>query len=186
MRKYGIYARDIMTRNPITTSPNISVKSAVKLMLKYNVGSLLIVSGKELNGILTEKDIIKKVVAKGVDPCKVKVNEVMTKKVKTVTPEEDLYSVAALMTRAGIRRAPVVEGGRLVGMITANDLLKIEPKIVEILLDSIEIRESSSKPVKESNVVSGVCEVCGNYQDELKLVSGRYVCDACGEEVNAV
>ncbi|MCW1306398.1 MAG: CBS domain-containing protein, partial [Candidatus Nanoarchaeia archaeon] len=107
-----ILAKDIMTTKPVTIRPEASIVEASKLMLRRGVGSLLVVNKQKVIGILTEKDIISKVVSKNKDPKKVKVKDVMTTELITVGPELDLFEIAKIMNSREVRRLPVCDGDK--------------------------------------------------------------------------
>ncbi|MFQ5906754.1 MAG: cyclic nucleotide-binding/CBS domain-containing protein [bacterium] len=116
---------DCMKREVKTVSTGTTVASAVKEMANHNVGSLVIVENQRPVGIFTERDLLKRVVAPGKDPAKMKIGDVMTKDVFTVEAGEFIGNVYHSLTEKGIRHAPVVEKGVLVGIVSARDLARI-------------------------------------------------------------
>ena len=124
---------EVMNREVKTVSSEASVKEAAELMNEYRIGSLIVVENQEVAGIITERDILVKVVAEGKDPSKVKVSEIMTKNFVSVRPDESVEDAAELMTRYGIKKLPVIESGVLVGILTASDIVASERKLLEKL-----------------------------------------------------
>jgi len=175
---YGILVGDAMTSDPITCKKELSIKQAVALMLSENIGSLLIVKDKKLVGIFTEKDILKKIIAAGMDPEKTKLENVMVRDIFTIGPDADLSEAAELMVRKDIRRLPVVEEEKLVGILTEKDLIRIEPTVVDILLQKKRIEEVSRESSKRTGV-HGPCENCSNFSDDLEEIDGSFVCPHC-------
>ena len=117
--------RDTMTRNPCSIDTGKSVAYAAKMMRDENVGVAPIVEGDRLVGVLTDRDIAIRVVAEGRDPEQVKVEEVASREVVTVDPQQDLGEALRLMARHQVRRLPVVEeDGRLVGVVAQADVAK--------------------------------------------------------------
>ena len=116
---------DCMKREVRTCGSSTTVADAVKEMSKYDVGSLVIVDGKEPIGIFTERDLLKRVVAKDMDPRTAKIGDVMTKEVFTVQAGEYIGNVYHSLTHRGIRHAPVVDQGVLVGIVSVRDLARI-------------------------------------------------------------
>ncbi len=113
----------LMSSPVITISPTATVFEAVKTMAEKRIGSLVVVEGEEIKGIFTERDLISRVIAKELDLKKTTVEEVMTKApLVTITPDADVAEAALLMIKKKIRRLPVVENGKLIGIITAADL----------------------------------------------------------------
>jgi len=145
MVNYGIKVFEIMNHKPVTISPNSSISGAAKLMSEKDVGSLLVVKDKMLVGIITERDITSKVVASRKNSQVTKVSSIMSKNVITVSPNDDLYKVHFLMNKHNFRRLPVVEDGKLVGMLTEKDLIKIEPSIIDVLSEKLKISEPKFK-----------------------------------------
>jgi CBS domain-containing protein len=124
--------REAMRRDVKTIRPNETVRNAAVTMNEKGIGSLVVVSGRgEVVGIITERDILVDVVATGRNPDEVRVEEVMTKDLITITPEKTLEEAADLMTEHKIKKLPVIENNRLIGIITATDLIAYEEKLVE-------------------------------------------------------
>ena len=114
-----------MKRDVKTCSTSTTVFDAVKKMAEHNVGSLVVVDGKKPVGIFTERDLLKRVVAPGKDPEKVTIADVMTKDVFTVEASDFIGNVHHSLSEKGIRHAPVVDKGALVGIISSTDLTRI-------------------------------------------------------------
>ena len=114
--------RDVMTPGVRTVSPSQSLAEAAAVMKGEDVGSVPVVEDDRLAGIVTDRDIVIRVVAERRDPRTVKVDEVASRQLVTVEPEQDLDEALALMARHQVRRLPVVEAGRLVGMLAQADV----------------------------------------------------------------
>ena len=173
--KTGISVRDSMTVKPVTASLETSVKEIAKMMKKGNVGSIIITNKQELVGIVSEKDIVERIVAKGVNFNGLKARDVMTKTLVTIDPNEDIYDALILMGNEEIRKLPVVEKGKLVGLLTSNDILKIEPALFDIMSVRTRLREEHRKPIR---YIEGRCDNCG-FQGPVIKVKNKYLCIAC-------
>ncbi|CDF57575.1 CBS domain-containing protein [Thermobrachium celere] len=114
--------KDIMTRDVITVSPNTPVKEVADLMRKYNIGSVPVCEGNRVVGIVTDRDIVIREVAYGKNPNEVLARDVMTASITTINSEKDIHDAARIMAEKQIRRLPVVEDGRLVGMLALGDI----------------------------------------------------------------
>ena len=114
--------RDVMTPTVQTVSPSQSLAEAAEVMKGEDVGSVPVVEEGRLAGILTDRDIVMRAVAERRDPQAVKVDEVASRELVTVEPEQDLDEALALMARHQVRRLLVVEQGRLVGMLAQADV----------------------------------------------------------------
>jgi CBS domain-containing protein len=137
--------REVMTPSVQSASPSQPVAEAAELMKGQDVGSLPVVQEGRLVGILTDRDIVVRAVAERRDPRAVTVDEVASREVVTVGPREDLDDALALMARHKVRRLPVVDEGRLVGMLAQADVaLEAKEKQVGELLE--EISEPTSPP----------------------------------------
>ncbi|GAA5178442.1 CBS domain-containing protein [Niveibacterium umoris] len=110
--------------NVLTVSPDHSVLSALELMAKHDVGSVLVTEGERLAGIFTERDYARKVVLKGRTSAAAKIGELMTCNVLTVSPTQTIDDCMAIMTNNRIRHLPVVEKGQLIGIVTIGDAVK--------------------------------------------------------------
>lgn len=121
-----------------SVSPNATVFDALKLMADQNIGSVLVMEGERLVGILSERDYARKVVLHGKTSRQTPVREIMTGAVKTVSPEESIDRCMALMTEKRIRHLPVVEEERVIGLISIGDVVKAIIEEQAFLLDQME------------------------------------------------
>lgn len=119
--------RDVMTPEVLVTVPDATVMEAAGLMAKDSRGSIVVVENAKPVAIVTERDLFKKVVAVGLLPKDVHVRDIMSSPLIWITPDEPLRDAARLMNDKEIRRLPVVENDRLVGILTAADLARLEP-----------------------------------------------------------
>jgi len=182
---YNILVREVMTLKPVTISSEKTIYSAARKMEKQNVGSILITENKKLIGILTERDVIKRVLLSGMNAKKTRVMDVMTKRLKTVGPWEDIQEVVEIFNKKGLRRVPVVADGKLVGLVTSKDLLRVEPRIIDALLERLSVREPGRKPLfSGKNMQAGVCEICSNYSDKLVFSEGMWTCEKCFDSLH--
>jgi CBS domain-containing protein len=116
-----VQVRDVMTEATITESPLDSLRSAAERMWRQQTGSLLVAEGDNLIGIITERDILR-AVALGADPDKATVDDAMTTEVYTVSPDMPLQDAAREMAARWIRHLPVVQGERLLGVVSMRDV----------------------------------------------------------------
>jgi CBS domain-containing protein len=121
-----------MQKDVKTIEPDASLAEAAKAMSEFHVGSLVVVDMKELVGIITERDIIK-CVAERKNPEETKVKDAMTKKLVVATSNLTLEEVAEILTKHRIKKLPLVEEGKVVGIVTASDLIAYEEKLIEKL-----------------------------------------------------
>jgi CBS domain-containing protein len=120
-------AKDIIVgRVVVTVGETDSVQVAAQQMSKHNIGALPVVTNNRLVGIVTERDIINKVVAPGNDIASVKVGEIMSRQLVIADADETCDSCTRKMKHANIRHLPVIEGDRLVGILSIRDLLIVD------------------------------------------------------------
>ena len=125
--------KNAMNTKVVVANKDISVKEAARIMAKLRIGSLVILEDEKIIGIITESDIIRKIVATGNDSAGTLIEQVMTKDVVTVDAEKDLGDACQLMVDHEIKRLPVLQDGKLVGIITTTDIIAVEPKLIENL-----------------------------------------------------
>ncbi len=101
-----------------------TVFEAVQLMVDKNVGALLVMKGKDLHGVVTERDYLRKVMVQGKSSKKISVDSIMTEKLICVSPDNSVTEALRLMTGERIRHLPVLEGKRIMGMVSIGDLVK--------------------------------------------------------------
>lgn len=116
--------RDIMTENPVSVRPDSQVVEAARLMASEDVGSLPVVDGDRLVGVVTDRDITVRVVAEGRDAGATTVGDIASSDPVTVEPDSDLDEALREMARNQVRRIPVVEGDRLVGIVAQADVAR--------------------------------------------------------------
>src|SRR4051794_17715393 len=119
--------RDVMTPNPKTVSPNDTVQSAAQLMRAEDTGAVPVVENGRVLAVVTDRDIVVRVVAEGDSPMR-SVRDVASADLVTVSPETSTREASALMSERQVRRLPVVENGRLVGIVSLGDLAVKEGK----------------------------------------------------------
>lgn len=115
---------ELMNKTPITITKQTNMFEAAKLMSEKNLGSLMVVEGKKPIGIITERDILNRLVAKNNLPSDVKADEIMTRDFFSITKDRTVVEANKIMSVKDIRRLPVMEGEELIGMISATDLLR--------------------------------------------------------------
>lgn len=135
---------DIMTKNVIVVEAGKSVAEAAKLMKKYEIGSIIVVEkkgGKHAKGIITERDIVYKVITKLMDISKAKVEDIMSKPLRVVRPDTLVEEAARAMKENKVKRLPVVnESNELVGILSEGDIMRIFPAVIDLLEERASIK----------------------------------------------
>ncbi len=143
--------REVMTHAVTAIDPEAMVVDAAKLMQKHDVGSIPVVDHTGVVGIVTDRDIVVRCIASGADVGNTRVREVMTADLTTVTPETDMNQVTEIMAGRQIRRLPVVEQNRLVGILSLGDIAttqaKYQTEVADTLTDiSVPSRPENTEP----------------------------------------
>lgn len=177
--KTGVKVMDAMTREPITVTPDMNIVQAATRMMEKGVGGALVVEGKEPRGIVTEKDIVEKVVMLNKVPTEVKVRDIMTKMLVTLSPDSDIYDALLLMGDNDVRRLPVIHENKVIGLLTFKDVIRIQPQLFDVIVEKFRVREEGDKVMlAQGKLLQGYCEICNAYES-LYNSRGKYVCEDC-------
>jgi CBS domain-containing protein len=177
-----IRVREAMTEDVVSVLGDTPVNEVARIMAEKNIGSVIVTENKKPVGIVTERDISYRVVARDMKPSEVQVREIMSKGLKTVTQDITLTEASKMMAKHNIRRLPVVEGENLVGIITTKDIVAIAPEQIEILRELSRMREEI---LEREEPDMGTCENCGDKGVELYEVNGIFICESCKEDIGA-
>ena len=173
-----ILVKEAMKTNLVIVKPTITVLEAAKLMKNRKIGNVIVVEKKQPIGILTESDILKKIVAEGINGKDVLVKDVMSTPIIVIEPYINLEEAMNIMGKCNVRRLPVIEKGELIGIITQKDISAISPILHEISREwyDIKVRDES---YFQRQIFSGKCEDCGTLSSNLKSIDGRLLCEDC-------
>lgn len=139
--------REIMTSQLASAAPDTTAEELATMMRDMDTGAIPVVDGEELRGIVTDRDIVLRCVATGGDPSEMTAEEIVSEDLETVQPDSDVEEAAKLMAKRQIRRLPVVQDGRLVGMVSLGDIaVKGEEE------DAADALENVSEGVKATKV----------------------------------
>ncbi len=133
--------RDILAvkgRDIWSIGPDASVYDAMKLMADKEIGALMVTEGAKLVGIISERDYARKVILKGRSSKSTQVKEIMTTRVVYTQPEQNIEECMAVMTEKRVRHLPVIDGGRLVGVISIGDLVKSIISEQKFIIEQLE------------------------------------------------
>ncbi len=173
-----VIVKEAMKTNPVFVKPETTVLEAAQLMKQRKIGNVIIVEQKKPIGILTESDILRKVVAEEKNPNDIPVESVMSTPIVVTDPYVTLKEAMKSMGNCNIRRLPVVEKGELIGIITQRDISRISPMLHEIAHEWYDIK-TRDEAYMRTQVFSGKCEDCGTLSATLKVVDGRLLCEDC-------
>jgi len=178
-----ITVHDAMTSNVITADPKTTIADAAVLMSRFKIGCLVIRSGRELKGLITESDIIEKVVSKNILANEITIGQIMTTNLILIDPGSGLNQAARLMAKNNIRRLPVVNNGKLVGILTSMDVLMVSPELTDLLIENARMEDQRGNLGSE-NPLPGICEHCGNYVEYSDTFDGKFLCEECKEDLD--
>jgi CBS domain-containing protein len=128
-----VIVRDVMSKNVKVVRPDTSVKEVVATMNKFNIGSIIVVQGERPVGIITERDILKRQVEPCLAPETLTARHIMSSPVITINEDVSIEEAAALMTKKRAKRLPVMNNGKLVGVITYTDIVFKVPAMLSVL-----------------------------------------------------
>ncbi|HSV49382.1 MAG TPA: CBS domain-containing protein [Candidatus Acidoferrales bacterium] len=172
--------RDVMSSPVVTMDEDETANRAGVNMDMKDLGAVIVQNkaGKSI-GIITERDLVIRVVAKNLKPDTVKAKEIMTTPLVTIEPEATISDAARRMTRLDIRRLGVTYKGNLVGIISSKDVLGVMPELLEIYQERQRIEGANTEEENEEAPLSGYCDRCSTYSDTLKERNGQNICDEC-------
>jgi CBS domain-containing protein len=172
--------RDIMSSPVITIDEDETSNKAAVSMEKNDLGAVIVTNkaGKSI-GIITERDLVIRVIAKNLKPDTIKGKEIMTTPLVTIEPEATISDAARRMTRLDIRRLGVIYKGNLLGIISSKDILGVMPELIETMVEKSRIEGGSQTEEDEEVPLSGYCDRCSAYNENLKERNGQNICDEC-------
>ena len=150
---------------------------AAKTLRSNNIGSVIVLHKGDPVGIITERDVVTKVVAIGKDPMKVQLKAVMSSPLKAIGPEVGIEECAKILRDEHVKRLPVVDKkGKLIGIISETDIVRVSPALFDIIRERAEVERFG-----KTEEFTGLCESCFNYSETLKKEDGKLVCEECAE-----
>lgn len=176
-----VLVKDIMTKKVFTIDISKTAKDAGLVIKKIRRGCLIVTKDKRPIGIVTDSDLIRKVISKNLVASKVKIKNIMSKPLVTVLPEDDILVAVRKMRKSNIHRLPVISGEKLVGIISLRDIAVTSPEMLDLLEYRLKMKEMPMEIREE--FTAGICDSCGNYFERLKNVNDQWVCETCREEL---
>jgi CBS domain-containing protein len=179
--------KDVMSSPVVTLDEDAPSNKVANLMADNQLGCVIVTNkaGKPV-GVITERDLVIRVLAKNLVPDAVKAKEIMTSPVVTIEPEATVSEAARRMSRLNIRRLGVVYKGNLVGLVSSKDILGVMPELIEIIQERTRIEgaaQAEETAEAEETSLSGYCDRCGVFSENLKDVNGQNLCEDCRLEL---
>ncbi|HIZ55287.1 MAG TPA: CBS domain-containing protein [Firmicutes bacterium] len=117
--------KDVMTSHVVTVKEDATVTEAAKLMQRYDIGVIPVVNGTTVSGMVTDRDIVLRCVAGGKSPAECRIGDLMTESAACVAPNQSLEDCIHVMSQEQVRRLPVLENGRLEGIVSLADIARV-------------------------------------------------------------
>jgi CBS domain-containing protein len=137
-----LLVREVMTTNVKTVRPFSTIKEVVQKMNKFGIGSVVVVEEDRPVGIITERDIMRNIAERFFDPSLVKAKDIMSTQLVTISGDVSFEEAARLMASRKIKKLPVVEDQKLVGIVTSMDVMRANPKIVGLLEELLKTKRT--------------------------------------------
>lgn len=180
---------EVMNKAVIVMDINSDIPAVAREMISRDAGSVIITENGQAMGIITERDLVKGIVTENKKPDEVRASEILSTPLITIEPETSIVEASEIMLKANIKRLPVLENGRIIGMISNTDILIVTPGLNTILKELIDMnREAlfSTPSIEEiseaEDFQTGICESCNVFSYDLRFVDGRYLCGNCRQE----
>ncbi|MBC7120153.1 MAG: CBS domain-containing protein [Candidatus Methanosuratus sp.] len=169
-----------MTRDLVTLSETSTAKEVAIAMSGKSIGSVVITKDGHPSGIITEKDLVERVIARGRDPERTLARDIMSSPVSVIDPKIDVMEAARKMAKLGVRRLVAIDKGKMVGIVTSRDILSTAPELVEVLT---EVAKNRIMPSKKGESLAGFCDSCEEWSESLEEVNGSFLCEVCRSEM---
>ncbi|MEM5790593.1 MAG: CBS domain-containing protein [Candidatus Aenigmatarchaeota archaeon] len=168
-----------MAKPVLTIDANETAKAAGEKMKKNRKGCLIVVKDGKPIGIVSDSDLINKVLVKDKKASTVLVEDIMSAPLVTIRPTDSIVDAANKIKRNNIHRLPVVDKGKVVGLISLTDIARSTPEMIELLEYRLKMKEAPIEITEKK--MSGICDACGSYDEELEYVNGQWLCSPCRE-----
>jgi CBS domain-containing protein len=174
-----VLVRDIMNSPVISASPQSTVEDVASRMKEHKIGSIIIMENEKPLGIVTDWDIVSNAVTKDVKPSMLKASDVM-QRLHTIEGEEGVTEAARMLRQHNIKRLGVVYKSKLVGIISASDVISVTPDLVDVISEKASLLRGEIG--REAGNISGYCDECGEWSDLLQYEGGSFTCEECRAE----
>ncbi len=176
-----IFVKDIMSKPVLKIEENKTVKDAAKKIQESRRGFLVVVKGNKPVGVLSDSDIIGRVVAENLKSSNVKVKDAMTKYFVSISSDEDILTAVRKMKKGNVHRLPVIDEGKIVGVISLTDIARTSPEMLDLLEYRLKMKETPPEITEEHT--AGICDSCDDYVEDVKRVNDKWLCEDCREDL---
>jgi CBS domain-containing protein len=174
-----VLVRDIMNSPVISAPPQSTVEDVASRMKEHKIGSIIIMENEKPLGIVTDWDIVSNAVTKDVKPSMLKASNVM-QQLHTIEGEEGVTEAARMLRQHNIKRLGVVYKSKLVGIISASDVISVTPELVDVISEKASLLRGEIG--REAGNISGYCDECSEWSDLLQYEGGSFTCEECRAE----
>ena len=156
------------------------VHEIARMMSALKIGSVVVTKGGKPVGIITDGDIVSRVVATDTKASGLRAGDIMTVGIQSITADQDVTSAARSMSKKGVKRLGVERRGELIGIVSMSDVLRVTPDMMDVLSEKSRIL--TGERLRTSAYVAGYCDSCNEWSDYLRETDGKFLCDDCGSE----
>ncbi|MDY6965105.1 MAG: CBS domain-containing protein [Halobacteriota archaeon] len=174
--------REIMTRDVVTAEAETDAVDVAKKMTEKDVGCVIVVKDDKPVGIVSERDIVRKLVSKNAKASSMKAEDLMTEPIITVSEDTSLLDTTKVMASKKIRRLPVMRGDEMIGVVSETDIVSVSSEMDRIRAELIEMSRERAMLREGKSIPQGVCEKCGQLSENLEVIDGVTVCGNCKED----
>ncbi len=152
-------------------------------MVRQNIGCVIILdkTGKP-SGIITERDIVQRVAARDLVPSNVKVLDIMSKPIVSVSPGVSVNEAAKEMNHKKIRRLAIVDSGKLVGILSMKDILEVTPTLIDLISEK---NQAGLRTTRTQSGLAGYCDECETWSEHLVQKEGVFLCPDCSKDLGS-
>jgi CBS domain-containing protein len=176
-----VKVRELMSEAPVSMDSEDTVIEAARLMDEKKISSVLVKRQGELVGIITDRDIITRILAKRLGAVKVRVSEVMSSPLITVEEDASVEEAAKKMAEHGIRRLVVERSHQKVGIISESDMIRVDSELHFLIREKSKLEAIMTANNPQTITFAGFCEECGNYSARLRKVDGQWLDEDCAD-----
>lgn len=171
-----VLVADVMSKNLITLPETSTAKQVATAMSGNDVGSVIITREGRPVGIITERDLVERILARGLNPETTLAKSIMSSPLSVIDPNAEIMEAARKMAKLRVRRLVVVSRGDMVGILTSRDIMSTAPELVEVLA---EAGRNRLLPSRKGELLAGYCDNCEEWSDTIKESNGQFLCEEC-------
>jgi len=176
----AIQVRNIMSKPLLTIDISKSARNAAEIMRRTRRDSIIVTKNQKPVGIVTDTDLIKKIVARNLLPSGILVGKIMSAPLVVIDAGSGILDASIKMKKSNIKRLAVLDKNKLVGIVSLSDIARSSPEMIDLLEFKLRSKEMPTE-IKEK-ITSGICDNCGNYSPNLQNKDGQWMCESCREE----